>query len=187
MKVQLKGTDPKSILAQSEELLDIDDLALDEELCDMPQLTYNVGAALAEANSAVERAKHDLTVTDAEKELDIRAQYESQKMKVTEGKIKADVLASDEHKRAFDEWLEAKEFASKLSELRNQMSTKHYSCRDLVKLFLDESYQNREMRVPEGSRERVAGDNRARLARARKRHPRPNVGKAGGSRKVLNT
>ena len=150
-------------IAELRTYLQIDKLALDDEVVRQPSLFYEVSEAYAEAAAERDMLKEHLAGIDAE--LDKRFRKEGEK--ATEGKIKAQIQSYKAHQEAFDEWLEAKKQADKLQALKDAFQQRSYMLRDLVSLHNANYFEESSLKTTANQDRVVYHQRRARLGAAR--------------------
>lgn len=161
--------DLEKLIAEFRDLLLIDKNRLDEHLQEQAEIFYRIADALAQAQSVRDKAKEDISITDAQLNLQFRKDLEEEGTKVTDAKINAMVQDDDEHHAAFNEYMDAKEQADKLSAMREAWMQRSYMLRELVGLFISGYFADQTLKggSPE-AREMKATADRAEIHRKRK-------------------
>lgn len=145
--------------------LAIDKMALDDEVVRQPSLFYEVSEAYAEAVVERDACKEQLAMTDAELDAEIRVKAGDEK--ITETAVKGRVQVSKKHKKSFDEYLAAKEYADKLDALKDAFKQRSSMLRDLASLFVANYFEESGLKGSYSSDKAVYETRRERLAAAR--------------------
>lgn len=119
---------------QKDLYVDID--ALDIIWVRHPSTFMRYSEASAEANDLVRKKKNDLEVIDAKLDQEIRISLEGEGKKITEGGVKALILADDRHNTALIEYNDALYRADLCSSAVRAMEHKKNSLQALVQLCL---------------------------------------------------
>lgn len=150
-------------IAEFRRYLKIDKLALDDEVVQQPSLFYEVSSAQADAGAERDARKEELATIDAD--LDIRIRHFVEK--ATEGSIRNQIQAHQEHQTAFAEYLTAKERADKLTALKEAFQQRSYMLRDLVTLHNANYFEETSVRATASQDKAVYTRQRAKLAEGR--------------------
>lgn len=155
-------------LEQLHDQLQIDKLALDDEVIRQPVLFYEVSEQLTDAIAARDMAKENLASVDADLYNHYRAKLSKvEKGRVTDSLVGSYVQASAEHEQAFNAYLHAKTRADKLLVLKEAFSQRSYMLRDLVSLYSANYYEASSMKPTQAQEASHYASNRARIANAR--------------------
>lgn len=117
------------------------DLMVDADMLDLlwvrqPHLFMKYSEASAEANDLVRKKKNDLEVMDAKLDQEIRISLEGEGKKITEGGVKALILADDRHNTALIEYNDALYRADLCSSAVKAVEQKKAALQALVQLCL---------------------------------------------------
>jgi hypothetical protein len=118
----------------TDERLKIDRFNLDNELLENPSLVQEVCDECAEAIALRDAKKEALDTVDAELDAEIREEL-SKNSKVTENIVKVAIQVHPDHKRAFEEYNNAKLIAAKAASLERAVSTRSDALKELSKLY----------------------------------------------------
>jgi len=162
--------DLEKLIAEFKDLLLIDKNNLDQHLQEQAEIFYRIADALAQAQSVRDKAKEYIAITDAQLNLQFRKDLEEDGIKVTDAKINAMVQDDEEHQTSFNEYMDTKEQADKLSAMREAWMQRSYMLRELVGLFISGYFADQTLKggSPE-AREMKAAADRAEIHRKRKR------------------
>lgn len=152
-------------LAEFRRYLQIDKLALDDEIIRQPSLFFEVSEAYAEAAVDRDGLKEYLITIDAQLDAKIRAELGD--AKATEAMIKGRIQTDKEHQSAVNDWLTAKAKADQLGALKEAFQQRSYMLRDLVSLHTANYFEQSAIRSDAASDAVVYSKRRARLAAAR--------------------
>lgn len=148
--------------------LEIDKLALDDEVIRQPMLFYAVSEQLTEALAERDAAKEELATTDAELYLKYRKKLAvGEKVRVTDTMVATYVQQDPLHEKAFLAHLEAKTKADKLQGLKDAFSQRAYMLRDLVSLYSANYYETTTIKPTHAQEASHYNANRARIANSR--------------------
>ena len=124
-------------MAEFEDELKIDKYRLDDEIAKQADLYYRVSAGFAEAASWRDRAKHDLSMTEADAAQEVRTEISEAGEKVTEAGVKEQltlkksVVAARRHhiawERLAEEWLGLQRAFDQKSKMLRDMSQLYVS------------------------------------------------------------
>jgi len=117
------------------------DLHVDSDILDIlwvrqPHLYMKYSEAAAEANDVVRKKKNDLEVIDAKLDQEIRISLEGESKKITEGGVKALIMADDRHTKALIDYNDAIYQSELCQSAVKAMETKKHSLQALVQLCL---------------------------------------------------
>lgn len=143
--------------------LSIDKLALDEAVIQQPALFEEVADAYAEAIAKRDACKEQLDVTDAK--LDRVARHKLSEPK--EAEIKAFVKTDPRHHQAFDDYLQAKEKADKLTGLKDAFKQRSQALRILADLYASNYFDDASVKTSAAQDKIVYHSNRKKLAAKR--------------------
>ena len=143
--------------------LAIDKQALDDEIIQRSSLLFEVSEAYATAVAERDALKEQLAVTDAELDGKLRKANE----KGTEALIKNQIQAHNDHRKAFAEWLEAKEHADKLGALKDAFKDRSHALGELADLYVANYFDTASVRQTPNDDTTVYRRRRARLAASR--------------------
>jgi len=127
---------------------------LDEELIRQPQLFYEAGEAYARAVDAREAAKDGLKLVTAEIYLRLRRKL-SDKERVTEATLNANVERDDEHVAAKAKLAQAQAEAEQAQALKEAYSQRAWMLRELCALYVAGYYSKGSVEGPDA---RTVGD-----------------------------
>lgn len=115
--------------------LRIDKDDLDVEAIIQPSRFHHAGEGHAYAVSRRDKAKHDLEVTTAVLDKDVRDQMSSDGEKITEALVKAQVVREQEYQRAYREYLAACLDADRWEALKNAYRHRADMVKGLIQLY----------------------------------------------------
>jgi hypothetical protein len=147
--------------------LTIDKLALDDEVIRQPSLFYQVSEQLTLAIAERDAAKEELANTDANLSQRWRKHLSKDGKRATDASVAQLVQTSDEHEKAFTQWLVAKTKADKLLALKDAFQQRSYMLRDLVTLYSANYFEDASLKPTKAQEASQYAANRARIANAR--------------------
>lgn len=117
------------------DMLLIDQHALDRELIRQAHTYHEIAIAYAEAVSKRDAAYENIKTVDANLYFHLRQTYEAEGTKITESLLSQKVLTHPEHTRAHGEHNLLKLEADKLMALKDAFGQRSYMLRDMVQLY----------------------------------------------------
>jgi hypothetical protein len=161
--------DDTSFQDQARRLLVIDKYNLDQEWEEQATLYFDLAVNLADARAAVDRAKAELDLVEAEADKDVRLHPEKYGVeKITEASVKAAVLASKQRRAAYEDWVVAKHDAAVADAAVSACDHRKRALEKEVDLFLANYF----------ARPRTDRDSAEALDDRRKRKARGTLGRA---------
>ena len=165
------------------------DLMVDADMLDLlwvrqPHLFMKYSEASAEANDLVRKKKNDLEVIDAKIDQEIRISLEGEGKKITEGGVKALVLADDRHNTALIDYNDALHRSELCAAAVKAMEHKKSALQSLVQLCLS-GYTampkvprdiKSELRKFDKKEEEVMAEKKAAVQERASRRDRKNIG-----------
>lgn len=150
-------------------LLKIDKNALDDELLKQSERFYDVSNSLSLAVSLRDKAYEDLKLLEAELDIDVRRQFESEGRKSTEGLIRAEILSDTSRQSAVQHHLDTKTKVDQFTVLKESFQQRSYMLRELVQLYIAGYYMDNSVTGSKSAKENVDYEtNRRRLSEARR-------------------
>jgi DNA-directed RNA polymerase subunit L len=140
--------------------LKIDKQALDDEVMQQPSLFFEVSEAYTLAVAERDALKEELNVTDAKYFLNHRRSDP----KATDTAIKNRVSIENGHQQAFTEYLEAKEYADKLSALKDAFNQRSEMLKALGRLYASNYFEQMALKPTQSTDAMVYQQRRKRLA-----------------------
>ncbi len=116
--------------------LAIDKASLDEEAIRQPNDFFHASEGYAIAVSRRDGRKHELEITIAQIDRDIRDNADSEGEKLTEALIRNRVTSDSEHQRAYHEYLDACLVADRWQALQNAYRQRADMLRSLIQMYL---------------------------------------------------
>jgi hypothetical protein len=147
--------------------LAIDKMALDDDVMEQPALFDDVSDQLADAIAERDAAKEDLTVVDAELDINWRRKLAKGQTRVTDKIIASCVATSQEHAKAFEVYLKAKTRADKLLGLKESFKQRSDALRSLAQLYAANYFQVTSLKPSKEQSDSKYAATRARLSDAR--------------------
>lgn len=132
----------KSSELDFEKDISINKFRLDEECLSHASIYYNYGDAQARAKTELAKAKDNLELVQAERNLQIRDELTKNGTKVTESMISSALIIDNEVREAKNEVREAEEVYNRLSVAVQAMEHRKSELDNLVKLYLSGYYSN---------------------------------------------
>lgn len=150
----------------ADERLNIDKHDLDNELIENPQLIQDVCDECAESIAVRDAKKEALETVDAELDAEVRDLLSKSASKATEASIKGMIQTHQRHKKAFEDYNNAKLQAAKAAGLEKAVEARGKALESLSKLYASGYFAiNHTKRSVD---EIKYSQNRQRLADARK-------------------
>jgi hypothetical protein len=149
----------------------IDKYLLDQELVENPGLVQTIGDELADAIAVRDTLKEVLATVDAELDSIVREELEQAKKKATESVVAAAIQLHPRHKRAFEEFNEAKLLAAKAASLEKAISSRADNLKVLADLYKSGYFAINATRDTATTREAQYKLMRERLAETRSSKP----------------
>lgn len=137
MKNKQENIDDSRYLDVSENVVEIDENALDREWCNQSQLALRHALKLAEARKDLDYAKADLDVVDSELDRKVRRTPEVFGIeKITEGVVQGWILRQKEHAEANKALIEAKYKVNIIQAVVDAIEHRKKALENLVQLHL---------------------------------------------------
>lgn len=122
--------------------MSIDRNALEEEIVRQPQLYFEASELLTSINNRRDAIKEDLEVLGSEINLDLREQYDRDKVKYTEGSLKAEVQLDEDYEKLNKEYRLYKALSGKAQALQSAFETKTRMLSHLARLYVANYYSD---------------------------------------------
>jgi hypothetical protein len=145
--------------------LRIDKQALDDEVIQQPELFFQVSEAYAQAVAERDALKEEVAFVDAV----LYGDYRRAEPKATDTSIKARMTAEPDHKKAFAEWLEAKEHADRLAAMKDAFFQRSEMLKTLGRLHASNYFEQTSVRATQSTDAMVYERQRKRLALQREK------------------
>jgi len=156
-----------NLIKELQGYLEIDKLALDDEIVKQPSLFFKASEAYVEAVAERDACKEELSTIDAELDGEIRERLEKRGDKTTEAIVKNEIQTEKRHSAAFDTYILAKTRADRLLALKEAFQQRGYMLRDLASLYVANYYESSSVQGNSRSDAAVYNRQRERLADAR--------------------
>ncbi len=144
--------------------LKIDKQALDDEVMQQPALFFQVSEAYAQAAAERDVLKEEMNATDAHLYQAVKAKNE----KGTDTFIKSKVQVTTDHRQAFTEYLEAKEYADRLGALKDAFNQRSEMLKALGRLYASNYFEQMALKPTQSTDAMVYRRQRERLSIQRK-------------------
>lgn len=168
----------QELLEKGKDYLHIDRGNLDRVIMEQPVLYEKIGRAAAIAKSYSDSCYDNLKRTDAEVSLLLRQDLENEGRRVTESTLQSMVMASEEHKQAFEKSVRARRLSEEVAALRDSFIQRSYMIKELVQLFVSDYFSISSVKTSD-SRNNFANyeDNLEIIKRSRsgKKDPDPEI------------
>lgn len=129
-------------LARLKGYIAIDKGALDAEIMRQPQLCFEAGELLTDINNERDRIKEELETTASEITLDLRAGYDRDRIKYTEGSLKSEVVLDREYAALNKEYRYYKAVSGRALVLQSAIETKTRMLAYLARLYVSNYYSD---------------------------------------------
>lgn len=166
----MKIAEMERLMERAQGWLQIDKHALDEALEEQAQIYHQIAEACSYAKSQRDEAYDNIKRVEADLNLRVREELESEGVKVTEKSVDARVQNHEERREAVDNHLQLAHVCDRLYALRDSFNMRAYMIRSLVELHISGYFMENARGVAQSAEKTSRYDEqRQRMAEKRKR------------------
>lgn len=161
----------EKLIAEFEVLLEVDKLALDDQIEQHPDLLYRIGEMVIERQADLKAAKRDVEEAVAKADVDARSAAQMAEEKITDTAVKSLVKLDRKVIHATNKTDDLEYWVARWQKLEAAYSARQSAMRELVTLFSNGYWSDASKPRATGSRKSQAGE-KARDALAAERRRR---------------